>query len=57
MLISFVPKIGIPYRGLGSGIPRMIEECRKANLPEPQFIEDKVVETFAVVFNRPPSAH
>ena len=53
VLISFVPKIGIPYRGLGSGVPRMIEECRKANLPEPQFIEDKVAETFTVVFDRP----
>ena len=57
VLISFVPKIGIPYRGLGSGVPRMIEECRKANLPEPQFIEDKAAETFTVVFDRPPSAH
>ncbi len=57
VLISFVPKIGIPYRGLGSGVPRMIEECRKANLPEPQFIEDKVAETFTVVFNRPLGAY
>ena len=57
VLISFIPKLGIPYRGLGSGIPRMIEECRKANLPEPKFIEDKVAETFTVVFNRPPSAY
>ena len=57
VLISFVPRIGIPYRGLGSGVPRMIEECRKANLPEPQFIEDKVVEAFTVIFNRPSSAH
>lgn len=57
VLISFVPKIGIPYRGLGSGVPRMIEECRKANLPEPKFIEDKLAETFTVVFNRAPSAY
>jgi predicted HTH transcriptional regulator len=56
VLISFVPKLGIPYRGLGSGVPRMIEECRKANLPEPKFIEDKVAETFTVIFNRPSSA-
>ena len=54
VLISFVPKLGIPYRGLGSGVPRMIEECRKANLPEPKLIEDKVTETFTVVFHRPP---
>ena len=57
VLISFVPKLGLPYRGLGSGIPRMIEECRKANRPEPKFIEDKAAETFTVVFDRPPSAH
>ena len=57
VLISFVPKLGIPYRGLGAGIPRMIEGCRKASLPEPKFIEDKVAETFTVVFDRPPSAH
>ena len=48
VLISFVSKLGIPYRGLGSGVPRMIEECRKANLLEPKFIEDKVAETFTV---------
>ena len=57
VLISLVPKIGIPYRGLGSGVPRMIEECGKANLPEPKFIEDKVAETFTVVFDRRPSAY
>ena len=57
VLISFVPKVGIPYRGLGSGVPRMIEECRKANLPEPKFIEDKLAETFTVVFDRSPSAY
>jgi predicted HTH transcriptional regulator len=35
----------------------MIEECGKANLPEPKFIEDKVAETFTVVFDRRPSAY
>jgi len=53
ILVSFVPKLEIPYRGLGSGIPRMIEECSKAKLPEPEFIEDKITETFKVVFYRP----
>ena len=53
VLVSFVPKLELPYRGLGSGIPRMIEECRKANLPEPELIEDKIAETFTVVFHRP----
>ena len=53
ILVSFVPKLELPYRGLGSGIPRMIEECRKAKLPEPEFIEDKITETFKVVFYRP----
>ncbi len=53
VLVSFVPKLELPYRGLGTGIPRMIEECRKANLPEPELIEDKTSETFKVVFHRP----
>jgi predicted HTH transcriptional regulator len=53
ILVSFVPKLGMPYRGLGSGIPRMMVECRKANLPEPDLIEDKATEVFKVVFHRP----
>ena len=28
ILVSFVPKLELPYRGLGSGIPRVFEECR-----------------------------
>ena len=53
VLVSFVPKLELPYRGLGSGIPRMIEECRKAKLTEPELIEDKISETFRVTFHRP----
>ena len=53
VLVSFIPKLELPYRGLGTGIPRMIEECRKVNLPEPELIEDKTSETFKVVFHRP----
>ena len=52
ILVSFAPKLDVPYRGLGSGIPRMIKECRKANLPEPEFTEDKTTEVFKVVFHR-----
>jgi predicted HTH transcriptional regulator len=48
-----VPKLELPYRGLGTGIPRMIEECRKARLPEPELIEDKITEEFKIVFHRP----
>ena len=55
VLVSFVPKLELPYRGLGSGIPRMIEECRRVELPEPELIEDKITETFKVVFHRPSS--
>lgn len=55
VLVSFVPKLKLPYRGLGSGIPRMFEECRKAGLSEPELIEDKITETFKVVFYRPPN--
>ena len=53
ILVSFVPKLELPYRGLGSGIPRIIEECSKARLLEPEFLEDKITETFKVVFYRP----
>lgn len=53
ILASFVPKLELPYRGLGSGIPRMISECQKAGLPEPELMEDKTSETFKVVFHRP----
>ena len=53
ILVSFVPKLELPYRGLGSGIPRIFEECHKAKLPEPELIEDKIAETFKVIFYRP----
>ena len=53
ILASFVPKLELPYRGLGSGVPRMIEECHKANLPEPELVEDKGAEVSRVVFYRP----
>ena len=53
ILASFAPKHGFPYRGLGTGVSRMIEECRNANLPEPELIEDKTSEVFKVVFHRP----
>ena len=53
ILASFAPKLGFPYRGLGTGVPRMIEECRNVNLPEPQLIEDKTSEVFRVIFYRP----
>jgi predicted HTH transcriptional regulator len=53
VLVSFVPKLELPYRGLGSGVPRMIEECRRAKLPELDLMEDKITEAFKVVFHRP----
>ena len=52
ILLSFVPKLRIPYRGIGSGIRRMIFECRQAGLPEPEFIEDESKEEFKVIFAR-----
>ena len=52
-LVSFVPKLELPYHGLGSGIPRMMKECRKAGLPEPELIDDKASEMFKVIFHRP----
>ncbi len=52
ILLSFVNKLKIPYRGIGSGIIRMIQECKKAGIPEPEFLEDKKTEQFKVIFSR-----
>ncbi|MDE0041586.1 MAG: transcriptional regulator, partial [Candidatus Poribacteria bacterium] len=57
ILASFAPKLGFPYRGLGTGVPRMIEECRNANLSEPELIENKTGEVFKVTFYRPISRY
>ena len=53
ILVSFAGRIGIPYRGIGSGIVRIIRECRKARLPEPEFADDKAGRLFKVTFRRP----
>jgi predicted HTH transcriptional regulator len=52
ILLSFVPKLKIPYHGIGSGIRRMIAECRKAGIKEPEFIEDINLQEFKVIFYR-----
>ena len=53
ILASFAPKLGFPYRGLGTGVPRMIQEGRNADLSEPELIGDKTGEVFKVIFCRP----
>ena len=53
ILASFAPKLGFPYQGLGTGVPRMIQECRNADLSEPELIGDKTGEVFKVIFCRP----
>ena len=52
LLMSYAPKLKIPYRGIGSGILRMIRECKKAKIPAPEFIEDRESELFKVIFVR-----
>jgi predicted HTH transcriptional regulator len=52
ILLSFVPKLKIPYHGIGSGIRRMISECRKAGIKEPEFIEEVNLQEFKVIFYR-----
>jgi len=52
ILISFVSKLKIPYRGIGSGVIRMINECRNAGIPDPELLEDKAAELFKVIFLR-----
>lgn len=52
ILLSFVSKLKIPYRGIGSGVIRMINECRNAGIPDPELVEDREAELFKVVFIR-----
>lgn len=52
ILLSFMPKLKIPYRGIGTGIRRMMAECMKAGIKEPDFIEDKKTTQFKVIFYR-----
>lgn len=52
ILLSYIPKLRIPYRGIGSGIKRMIAECKTAGIREPDFIEDVNLQEFKVIFYR-----
>lgn len=52
ILLSFAGRLGLPYRGIGSGIRRIIAECKKEGIPEPDLVEDKVAEEFKVIFSR-----
>jgi len=52
IFLSFVNKLKVPYRGIGSGVLRMISECKAADLPEPEFVEDKDAELLKVSFAR-----
>lgn len=52
ILLSFAGRLGIPYRGIGSGIRRIIAECKKEGIPGPEFVEDKTAEEFKVIFSR-----
>jgi len=53
ILLSFVSKLRIPYRGIGSGVMRMISECRKSGIPTPEFVENRESNFFKVLFARP----
>ncbi len=53
ILLSFVSKLRIPYRGIGSGVMRMISECRKSGIPTPEFVENREANFFKVIFARP----
>jgi predicted HTH transcriptional regulator len=52
ILLSFAGRLDLPYRGIGSGIRRIIAECKKEGIPEPEFVEDKATEEFKVIFSR-----
>ncbi len=52
ILVSLLKDIkGIPYRGIGTGVQRIIRECKNAGI-KVDFIEDKDAEQFKVVFYR-----
>lgn len=56
LLLSLTSKFAtigkIPYRGIGSGILRTIQECREAHIAEPIFEENKTPEFFKVTLLR-----
>jgi predicted HTH transcriptional regulator len=52
ILVSMLKDIeGIPYRGIGTGIQRIIHECKNAGITV-DFIEDKENEQFKVILYR-----
>ncbi len=52
ILVSMLKDIeAIPYRGIGTGILRIIQECKKAGI-KVDFVEEKQNEQFRVIFHR-----
>lgn len=52
ILVSLLKDIkGIPYRGIGTGVQRIIRECKNAGI-NVDFIEEKGAEQFKVIFYR-----
>ena len=52
VLVSIVSDMeGIPYRGIGTGILRILSECEQAGV-EVDFVENKEKEEFKVIFYR-----
>ncbi|MBE0523982.1 MAG: hypothetical protein IBX40_06600 [Methanosarcinales archaeon] len=52
ILVSMLKDIeDIPYRGIGTGIQRIMHECKNAGITV-DFIEEKENEQFKVIFHR-----
>jgi predicted HTH transcriptional regulator len=52
ILVSMLKDIeGIPYRGIGTGVRRILRECENAGITV-DFIEEKYNEQFKVIFYR-----
>lgn len=52
ILVSLLKDLeGIPYRGIGTGIQRIMHECKNAGITV-DFIEEKENEQFKVIFHR-----
>jgi predicted HTH transcriptional regulator len=62
ILLSFAAKLSrhryeelglkIPYSGIGTGIKRILKECKNAGIAPPEFIEDRTTGQFKVIFAR-----
>ena len=47
-----IAKEAINWRGIGTGIKRILKECRNSGITSPEFVEDCQMVQFKVIFDR-----